>query len=129
MLDISASRKLRYLLVGGLNTLFGYMVGVGVYNALTPDANIWTIGIVSNILSITFSFFTYKIFVFKTKGQWLREYLKCYLVYGTIALANIALLGLYVNGFGMSIWVSQALLIFSTTVFSYLGHARITFSK
>lgn len=121
------SRKLKYLIVGGANTVFGYVVGVGLYELLTPLFSIWVIGAISNICAITFSFVSYKLFVFRTKGQWLCEYLKAYLVYGVMALVGVVLLWLYVDIFVFSIWLAQALVIISTVILSYIGHARITF--
>lgn len=129
MLELFKSRKFKYLVVGGANTVFGYAAGVSLYELLTPLCSIWVIGIVSNIFAITFSFVTYKLLVFRTKGQWLAEYLKAYLVYGTMALVGVVLLWLYVDILGLSIWLAQGLVIMSTVILSYMGHARITFRR
>lgn len=127
--DFLNSRKIRYLLVGGLNTLFGYLVGVGVYKLMSHALDVWVIGIVSNMLAISFSFVTYKLFVFKTAGQWLQEYLKAYSVYGAMAIVGIALLWLYVEVLSLSIWLAQGIVIVSTVALSYIGHSKITFRR
>lgn len=121
--------NIRYLLAGGFNTLVGYSIGVGLYKALESNLSIIWIGIISNILSITVSFLSYKTLVFKTKGMWLTEYMKSYIVYGGIALIGIFFLWLFVDKMKISIWFAQALVIVLTVIFSYLGHSRFTFRR
>jgi len=123
------SKKLRYLLIGGLNTLIGFSIGVGMYKALENILGIIWIGVISNILSITVSFLTYKLFVFRTKGMWFTEYLKAYVVYGGISIVGIFSLWVFVDIMKISIWFAQALVISVTVIFSYIGHSRITFRR
>lgn len=122
-------KKVQYLLVGGLNTLIGYTIGVGIYKAFDNNLGIVWVGLISNILSITVSFLSYKILVFRTKGMWLAEYMKSYIVYGGIALIGIFFLWFFVDEMKMSIWLAQALVIGLTVIFSYLGHSRFTFRR
>lgn len=129
MLKIPTSSKLRYLVVGGVNTVFGYLVGILIFKLLNNFCGIWIIGLVSNILALTFSFTTYKLYVFKTRGGWLQEYLKSYVVYGVAGLFSIALLWLYVDFFRISIWVAQGMVIISTVILSYIGHSKFTFTR
>jgi putative flippase GtrA len=129
VLDVLKSRQCRYLTVGGANTVFGYLIGILAYKLLSPGFSIWTIGFVGNLFAITFSFVTYKLFVFKTQGQWIEEYFKAYLVYGSMALVGIVLLWLYVDMLNMTIWLAQGLVIVSTVILSYVGHSRFTFRR
>lgn len=122
-------KKIRYLLVGGLNTIIGYTIGVGLYKALGDTLSIVWIGIISNILSITVSFLSYKILVFRTKGMWLSEYIKSFIVYGGIALIGIFFLWLFVDNMKISIWFAQALVIGVTVIISYISHSRFTFRR
>ena len=122
-------KELRYLMVGILNTVVGYGLGVGSYMVGHPYFSLIGIGIISNVLAITFSFMTYKYIVFQTQGQWLREYARAYLVYGSTALFGIALLWFLVGQLVLSIWLAQAIIVIVTTVSSYLGHSRFTFYR
>jgi putative flippase GtrA len=116
-----------YLIAGGWNTLFGYGLGVWLYKILSSEIHIIGISILSNILCISMSFLTYKLFVFKTKGRWLNEYLRCYIVYGGTACLGTLLLWLMVDGLGTSIWIAQGIGIAITVLISYIGHKQITF--
>jgi putative flippase GtrA len=122
-------QKLRYLAVGGVNTVVGYGIGVAAYQQLVGSLHIFVIGILANIVAITFSFLTYKTLVFRTNGHWLQEYLKAYVVYGGVAVFGIVLLWLFVNQIGLSIWIAQGLVTMLTVAVSYIGHKRYTFSK
>lgn len=123
------SEKLRYLLVGGWNTVFGYLTGVSLFMMLGQHLHIVLIAIMSNVIAISMSFITYKLLVFKTCGKWISEYLKCYLVYGANALFGIFLLWLLVDYFFFNIWLAQGAIIAMTVIFSYLMHKRFTFKR
>lgn len=129
VLEFLKSRKFRYLMAGGANTVFGYLIGVVTYKILSPEFSIWIVGFFTNVIAITFSFVTYKLFVFKTQGQWIAEYLKSYLVYGSMALIGMVFLWVYVDLMNMTIWMAQGLVIISTVVLSYMGHSRVTFRR
>ena len=125
-LGMFQSRKVRYLIVGGANTLIGYSLGVGLYYVLSPTLHILLIGAISSVLAISVSFTTYKLFVFQTRGHWLTEYLRSYVIYGGMALLGIILLWVLVDGMRLPIWLVQGVSILSVVI-SYMGHARFTF--
>ena len=123
------TNKVRYLTVGGFNTVVGYFIGVFGYMIFHDYLPLVMIGVISNILAISFSFVTYKLFVFQTQGRWLTEYLKSYIVYGSSALLGIGLLWLLVGQLTVSIWFAQGIIIIFTIIVSYLGHSRFTFRR
>lgn len=121
------SRRVRYLLAGGWNTLFGYGAGVSLYLLLSKHLHIAIISILANAISITMSFVTYKIFVFRSKGRWVIEYLRSYVVYGSAAIFGVGFLWLLVKGLDLNIWIAQAVVIIATIGISYFGHGIFTF--
>lgn len=84
---------------------------------------------ICNIISITVSFLTYKMFVFRTKGGWVTEWLKSYMVYGGAALLSIVLLWILVDFAGINILIAQALVTVIVVLVSYEGHLNYTFKK
>jgi putative flippase GtrA len=127
--SLKQDQRLRYLVVGGGNTLWGYLCANILYYTLISHLHLLVIGIIANIFSISFSFFTYKTLVFRTKGNWLREYLRCYVVYGVGGiLATLAMWGL-VDGLHIPFWLAQGLVMGLVVVFSYFGHSRFSFAK
>ena len=121
------NKKFMYLLVGAANTVFGYFVGVFLYQSLSVFLHILIIGFLSSVISITFSFLTYKLFVFKTVGNWLKEYLKAYLVYGLLSAFGVCLLWYFVNLMELTIWVAQGLTMIISTIVSYVAHQKYTY--
>ena len=119
--------KINYLLVGGWNTLFGYAAFLVLYLWLNASVHYLILLVISNILSITNAYIGYKIFVFKTQGNYLKEYLRFYLVYGTALLFNFILLPITVEAFKLSPPVAQAIIIWLTIIFSYFGHKYFSF--
>ena len=91
-------RFVRYLLVGIWNTCFGWAVFVFFHHLLNDHfTHAYVLVqelalVIANICSITNAYIGYKWVVFKTKGNYLREYLRFYVVYGVAALVNLALL-------------------------------------
>lgn len=123
------NKKIHYLLVGGFNTLAGYLIGIGIYKVLNSDFGIVWVGIIANIISITVSFLTYKLLVFKTKGKWISEYAKSYIVYGVVAIIGIFLLWFFMEKIIISIWLAQALIMVITIAISYIAHSKFTFQS
>src|ERR1017187_211028 len=85
-----ADQFVRYLCVGVFNTVFGYIsfvVVLTLLNAMLPARLLYLAVILASVLSmplnITVSYLGYKFFVFRTKGNFLGEWLKCFAVYGT----------------------------------------------
>jgi putative flippase GtrA len=124
-----ASRKLRYLIAGGWNTVFGYFAGVALYYRLHEYLHLVVIAVLGNVIAITMSFLTYKLFVFRTKGHWLAEYLRAYIVYGGSAVVGVGMLWALVDGLAVPFWLAQGMVILITVLVSYLGHARFTFRR
>jgi len=123
------AEKLRFFLVGGWNTAFGFILGIALYYYLIDRVNIVFIGVVSNLISISMSFLTNKIFVFKTKGGWIHEYLKCYIVYGFMAAFSVFMLWFFVDFMCLNIFISQLLILLVSVCISYYGHSRFTYKK
>jgi putative flippase GtrA len=123
----SYKQKLSYLIVGFFNLCFGYGSGLLLYHFLYPRIGIIAIGAIGNILSITFSFLTYKIFVFKTKGNWLIEYLRAYSVYGFIAIFGIFCLWFMVEIILLPFWLSQGFIIILGFLLTFFLHKNFTF--
>lgn len=130
------AQLVRYLVVGVFNTLFGYGCFAALNFVLTdkvPYAYM-VANVGSNIIAITVAFLGYKWFVFRTKGNYLREYLRTYLVYGTSALLGLALLPILVALVGMYLenekqvpYVAQAFVIPLVVLTSFIGHKKFSF--
>jgi putative flippase GtrA len=129
LLALRHRQFVRYLLVGGWNTVFGMAVYAGLYSWLGQRTHYLVLLIPSNILAITNAYVCYKLLVFKTHGNILREYLRCYVVYGGMMLIGAALLFVLVEWLRMPPVAANCACIAVTTVVSYLAHRNFSFRR
>jgi putative flippase GtrA len=127
---------LRYLAVGAWNTLFGYAAYAALTALLTPliPYSYMVASLLSSIVSITVAFLGYKWFVFKTKGNYLREWARCVVVYsGAIAVGLVLLpilvsvLRHYTRYQRQAPYIAGAMLTGVSVVFSFVGHSKFSF--
>jgi len=127
----------RYLVVGVWNTAFAY----GTFALLTwlldryVPASYLAASLLSSALNITVSFLGYKWFVFRTQGHYIREWLRCLMVYsGSIALGLLALpptvyaVTAITGNPAAAPYIAGALVLGVQVVISFLGHKRYTFA-
>jgi putative flippase GtrA len=119
--------KIIYLVVGGWNTLFGYCSFALLYYLFSGKIHATYILTLSYVLSISNAYAGYKIFVFRTKGNILREYFRFYFIYGGAFVVNLLLLPVLMNVLLLSAYVSQAAITMFTVVGSYVFHKKFTF--
>jgi putative flippase GtrA len=131
----------RYLGVGVWNSLFGigsyalllYVLG----RMLPPRYLLLTVDVASVLatpLNITMAYFCYKIFVFKTRGNYRAEWLRCFAVYGAGMIPGLIVLPVLTRALQAvpvlhrgAAYYAGVLLIGVTTIFSFLGHRKVTF--
>lgn len=120
-ISLRTNRFMRFLVAGGLNTLFGF----AVYSfAIISGATVWFALLAGTISGTVFNFFTTGGYVFRELSlRRFPRFLLCYiLVYG-INLVLIKLLSLWLN----NKIVSQAILTFPMALLSYVLMARFVF--
>ncbi len=128
----------RYLVVGVWNTLFGY----GTYALFTallapvvPHSYVAAL-VLSSLLNITVSYLGYKWFVFKTKGNYLREWMRCVAVYSSGIAIGACLLPIvvYLLRHGTRFqaaapYLAGALLTGFGVLYNFLGHKKFSFRQ
>jgi putative flippase GtrA len=129
---------IRYLLVGGFNTCFGYALFVA-FNYLFRALGVYgseIASLFSNVIAITVAFLGYKWFVFRTHGHYLREWIRCLSVYGSSMLFSLVMLPpltlLLRHWFGRSQTASNvaaAILTVIVVLASYFGHKHFSFRR
>ena len=122
------SEKFRYLLVGTINTLFGYFFSIALLMTIKTALGTVLVAILSNLISITFSFAMYKIFVFNSQGNWIKEYIKFFMIYLNISIVNVILLFILIDFLFWKIWISQLCVTFFAAFLSYISHKKFTFN-
>jgi len=123
--------------VGACNTIFGYGCFALFTLLLTPVLPYAYVlaSLLANLFSITFAFFGYKWFVFRTKGNYLKEWIRCVGVYAGSMILSVAALPFVVGiirrqpGHDRSApYIAGAIVLVFSIVFSFFGHRHISFA-
>lgn len=115
----SISDKIRFLLVGGFNAAFSYVIFaiaiylIGIEHYQICVALQW-------IISSVFSFVNQKLFVFCTKGHWVKEYLKCCTTWAVSYACNAIILEFIVRYISKNVYLSQLVSIFLASIVTYV---------
>jgi putative flippase GtrA len=133
---IPAGQFARYLVVGLWNTLFGYVSFAALTAAFTPviPYSYVAASVLSSLLSITIAFLGYKFFVFKTKGNYLREWTRCVVIYSGSILIGVILLPILVGVirhttayYRAAPYIAGAVLTAFGVIYSFFGHKKYSF--
>lgn len=122
-----ADRRVRFLLTGAWNTVSAYLVFAVLFWALSPFIHYMLVLVVITIANVTWSFLSYKWLVFKTRGNYLMEYLRFYLIYAIPIGVGFVLFPFCIEVLKMNPYLAQAMIMVITVIFSYVGHSRVTF--
>lgn len=120
--------KIRFLFIGCVNAGISYIIYalslflLGENNYQICVALQWSI-------SSIFSYLNQKFFVFCTKGNYLREYLKCCATWFVSYLINVVILELLMKYLFKNAYIAQFISIFLVSVVTYVLFKYFAFKK
>ena len=85
-------QPIRYLLVGGFNTVISLCLFAVLYLILQNNLNYLTIAIIAHFISVLNSTITFRLFVFEANGSFLYNYFKTNISYLFYLALNLMLL-------------------------------------
>jgi putative flippase GtrA len=132
-----AGQMARFLGVGVWNTVFGYgsyaLLAYG-FGRLYPTYGYLLAALVSSVLSISVAFLGYKWLVFKTQGNYLHEWMRFLVVYGSSILLGLLLLPLLVFAIRHTTrvdagapYIAAAIVACLNAIFNFAGNKSFTF--
>lgn len=116
-------KQLRFLAVGGFNTLFSYVLFIALTLVMSYEPALF----LTYLISINLSIFTMRYYVFRGTGNLRAQYGKAALTYLGMILANYAALRLMIDGLSWDAWLAQAAFTLLSTCIIYLLHQNINF--
>ncbi len=134
---------IRFLMVGGFNTVFSLALSsslVIVFSRVLPHSGkplIVDIAFaISTPLAITVAFLCYKHFVFRTRGNYLKEWLRCFAVYSVSFPMGLVILPAFTHLFQRGALARAfapflALMVNSLIIacYSYFAHKKFSFRR
>jgi len=128
---LANDRRIRFLAVGGVNTVFGY----GIYAALdlyvfaaVPFGYLLSLAL-SYAIAVTLAFILYRRFVFHVTGQVWTDLTRFVGVYLVSIGVNVVALPILIELFGLNSLVAQAIVLVCTTLISFFGHREFSFRR
>jgi putative flippase GtrA len=122
------NREVRYLVVGGVNTVVGFSAFTIFIGFLGYERYLLSLAF-SHIFATSFAFLLYRRVVFKVRGKWVLDFVRFQLVYLAALLANIPLLYLCVQVLRLNPLAAQAVCVILVVVSSYFGHRFFSFRR
>ena len=133
-------QKLRFLLVGGFNTVFAYTILALILwlfenintSARLEFAQVWVANaalFVQYVITINVSFLTMRYYVFQSHGDWKKEFVKAWSVYLFLYLINSPILSFLMLFVGLQPLVAQAVYLVFSTIVTFLLHKYYSFRQ
>jgi len=124
--------RIRFLVVGGINTVFGYAVFALLY--VTGGHVIGYLGslYISYVVGVSLAFVLHRRVTFRaheTGGNPVLDFLRFSSVYVVSLVVNTIGLPLLVEFGHLPALVAQAIMVVVTTVISYVGHKYFSFRR
>jgi len=126
-----ADERVRFLIVGGINTVVGYALFVAF--ELTLGGYIGYLGSLyaSYVLATGLAFVLHRRFTFRVNGTGnvLLDFLRFASVYVVSLAINTVALPILIELAGMNSLAAQAIIVVVTTLVSYFGHKLFSFRR
>jgi putative flippase GtrA len=129
LLNLGSRRSFRYLVVGGINTGIGYVVGVLFLIVFSGIMITPVIAILSSFITLNVNYFLYKTIVFKTVSSWKVELIRFYKVNLVSTAVAVCSLTILIDYLGVSILLGQALSMILTIVVAAVGNFVFAFRE
>jgi putative flippase GtrA len=120
-------QTLRFLIVGGYNTAFGYLAFTVFFLTVGQRIHYLIVGLAAHAVAAVNAFVVHRLFVFRSAKGWVAEYLRFNL--SQLAALSFGMAALYsLVSFGhLNPLVAQAIVVSASVVLSYALHRFFTF--
>jgi putative flippase GtrA len=124
-------QRIRFLAVGGINTLVGYVLFVAFDSLVFEHIRFGYLlsFFVSYAITIGLAFILYRRFVFKVRGRVFGDLIRFVGVYAVAIGINVVALPLLVEGVRLPPFLAQAIILVVTTLVSFFGHKKVSFYR
>lgn len=122
------NERVRFLVVGAYNTLFGYAAFAVLYTWLHETMHYLAIAVIGQVIAVINAFFAHRILVFRARGNLLADFVRFNIT--TLGSTAIGLAGLavLVDLGGVHPLLAQGIVLAVTVVITYVAHKLYTFA-
>ncbi|WP_229051811.1 GtrA family protein [Aeromicrobium sp. Leaf350] len=127
LLRLVRDRRIAFLLVGGFNTAWAYVLFIGFELGL--DRGYMVSLVLTHVIGTTTAFILYRKLVFRVTGHVLLDYVRFQIVYAGAFAINAVCLPLLVEVASLKPIIAQFFFVFVTTMLSWFGHQHFSFRR
>lgn len=127
-LRVVRDQRVAFLIVGAINTVVGYACFAG-FLAIVGQRHYLIALACAHVVGVLFAFVLYRFAVFRVRGHLLSDLWRFETVYLSALAVNFVLLPLLVEIGHLPVLLAQALIVFVTSVMSWVGHKNYSFRR
>ncbi|MEP7194572.1 MAG: GtrA family protein [Actinomycetota bacterium] len=128
LLRVIRDQRVVFLVVGGVNTAFGYLCFAALLAILGQQRYLIAF-VCAYVIAVLFAFVMYRFVVFRVRGHALADLWRFVMVYVVSFSVNLVLLPVLVEIFHVAALLAQALIVFVTSVISWFAHKHYSFRR
>lgn len=125
----NAHEKVRFLVVGAYNSLFGFVAFLGLYALLSNKIHYAVILVFAHLLAVCNAFIGHRCLTFRVQGQLLADFLRFNISYLGVLAIGLVLMPLMVETLRWHPLESNATLILITSISSFVLHKWVSFRR
>ena len=119
---------IRFLIIGSLNALISYCIfAISVF--IIGETHYQLCVFLQWAISSVISYLNQKFFVFGTKGNYIKEYLKCCTTWALSYFMNVIILEVSVRYLIKNVYIAQFVALFLVSVLTYILFKCFAFKK
>ena len=126
-LRVVRDQRVAFLIVGGVNTVVGFLCFAGFLVLL--GGRYLVALICAYVVAVLIAFVLYRCAVFRVRGHVLADLWRFTTVYLSALAVNFTLLPVLVEIAHLRPLVAQALIVFVTSLMSWMGHKHFSFRR
>ena len=126
-----ADQRVRFLIVGAVNTVVAYVLFAAFTHWVfgsSPVGYLMSLAL-SYAIAIVLAFILYRRFVFRVSGNVLVDFLRFVSVYALTITINFVALPLLVEALHVPVLIAQAIIVIVATLISFFGHRSFSFRR
>ena len=133
LLRVIQDQRVAFLVVGAINTVIGFLFFAGFLVTVgqwwdKPWGYLAALAC-AHVFGVLFAFVLYRFVVFRVRGHVLADLWRFETVYLAALAVNFVLLPLLVEIAHLPVLLAQALIVFVTSVMSWVGHKHYSFRR
>jgi len=129
LLRVVRDQRVAFLVVGGINTVFGYLCFAVFLVTVGQRSHYLAALACAHVVSVLFAFVLYRFVVFRVRGHVLADLWRFETVYLAALAVNFVLLPVLVEFAHLPVLLAQALIVLVTSLMSWMGHKHYSFRR